>query len=346
MQSNSAEGVAIVSRDNRPVDLVLEGGGVKGIGLLGAVLTLYDAGYRFQRIAGTSAGAIVAALVAAYQKSHRDLHDLEAKMHEVHYRRFADGSLLEGFTGRLGEGLEVLLHEGAHSGDYLYEWLAPLLEEVNVRTFADLRLHDPHSTLKDYQQYSLVVHVSDLTRRVLVRLPWDYGQYGKTADEQLIVDAVRASMSIPFYFRPVQLDTPRGEVTWVDGGLLSNFPITVFDRTDNVKPRWPTWGIKLSGAPVLGDDKPVRTAVGMAIRSLETLTADWNRYRLDEEGVNQRTIYVNTDGISATNFSLPTKTQNELFSNGQAAATEFLKQYDGALSDEWPAWSTGTVDGE
>jgi predicted patatin/cPLA2 family phospholipase len=42
--------------DNKPIDLVLEGGGVKGIALLGAVLTFYDAGYRFKRIAGTSAG--------------------------------------------------------------------------------------------------------------------------------------------------------------------------------------------------------------------------------------------------------------------------------------------------
>jgi NTE family protein len=321
-----------MSDDNKSADLVLEGGGVKGIGLLGAVLSLYDAGYRFQRVAGTSAGAIVAALVVAYQRAGRDLHDLEKVMHKVQYPRFADGPFLEGLTGRLGEGVELLLHEGAHSGDYLYDWLVPLLEEVDVRTFADLRIQDPGSTLKDYQQYSLVVHVSDLSRRVLVRLPWDYSQYGTTADDQLVVDAVRASMSIPFYFRPVQLATPHGEVTWVDGGLLSNFPITVFDRTDKVEARWPTWGIKLSGAPVLGDDKPVRTAVGMAIRSLETLTADWNRYRLDEEGVNQRTIYVNTDGISATNFSLSADTQNTLFSSGQAAAVKFLQQYNGTVS--------------
>ena len=41
---------------HRNLDLVLEGGGVKGIGLVGAVLTLSDAGYRFPRVAGTSAG--------------------------------------------------------------------------------------------------------------------------------------------------------------------------------------------------------------------------------------------------------------------------------------------------
>ena len=39
-------------------DLVLEGGGVKGLGTAGAVMGLLDAGYRFQRVAGTSVGAV------------------------------------------------------------------------------------------------------------------------------------------------------------------------------------------------------------------------------------------------------------------------------------------------
>lgn len=40
-------------------DLVLEGGGIKGIALVGAVTALAEAGYAFPRIAGTSAGAVV-----------------------------------------------------------------------------------------------------------------------------------------------------------------------------------------------------------------------------------------------------------------------------------------------
>jgi NTE family protein len=318
--------VALMPEDRKSVDLVLEGGGVKGIGLLGAVLTLYDAGYRFERIAGTSAGAIVAALVAAYQQAGRDLHELEDVMRKVDYERFADGSLLERITGRLGEGIEMLLHDGAHSGSYLTDWLGPLLEDAGVRTFADLRLDDPGSSLADYQCYSLVVHASDLTRRVLVRLPWDYDQYGQVADEQRVVDAVRASMSIPFYFRPVQVGTPKGTATWVDGGLLSNFPITVFDRTDGKPERWPTWGVKLSGEPRDSVDKPVGNALSMLISCLETLLSDWNRYRLDEEGVNRRTIHVNTDGVSAIDFGISEQTRDSLFRNGQQAAVRFLAQ--------------------
>lgn len=323
----------------KPIDLVLEGGGVKGIGLLGAVLALADAGFRFERVAGTSAGAIVAALVVAYQRAGRDLHDLETVMHEVDYRKFEDENLFERLTGSVGDIIETALDGGAHSGDYLSEWLTQKLEEVDVRTFGDLRIDDANSSLLDYQKYSLVVHVSDVSRQVLVRLPWDYSQYGKHADDERVVDAVRASMSIPFYFRPVQVDTlDGGAVTWVDGGMLSNFPITVFDRTDGHSSRWPTWGVKLSGPPV-NHDRPVRSGIRLAVNCLRTLTADWNRYRLDEEGVGARTLYVNTDGVSATDFTISKATQARLFENGRQAAHAFLRQLpadgpSGADADE------------
>jgi NTE family protein len=323
---------APVSVEERKADLVLEGGGVKGIGLLGAVLTLADAGYTFPRVAGTSAGAIVASLVAAYQKAGRDLHDLTEVMRSVDYARFADGSVLERLTGRFGEGVEVLLHEGAHSGNYLIDWLGPELEKAGVVTFADLALEDPGTSLSEEQRYALVVHASDLSRRALVRLPWDYRHYGMTAGEQRVVDAVRASISIPFYFRPVRVKTASGTVTWVDGGLLSNFPITVFDRTDGHPPRWPTWGVKLSGQPAVAPDRPVRSVLRLATACLDTLTSDWNRYSFDDEGVNQRTIYVDTTGVSATDFTLDARTRQTLFANGQAAARAFL-----ALQQQPPA---------
>ena len=49
----------------KPADLVLSGGGVKGIGLVGAVVGVDGRGIRAQRVSGTSAGSIVGAIVAA-----------------------------------------------------------------------------------------------------------------------------------------------------------------------------------------------------------------------------------------------------------------------------------------
>ncbi len=45
-------------------DAVFEGGGVKGIGLVGAISEIEKAGYGFENLAGTSAGAIVASLLS------------------------------------------------------------------------------------------------------------------------------------------------------------------------------------------------------------------------------------------------------------------------------------------
>jgi len=313
--------------DRKPVDIVLEGGGVKGIALLGAVLTLYDEGYRFPRIAGTSAGAIVAALVASYQRDGRNLHELEEVMYNVPYAEFAAQSLPQRAAGRLGDYVELLLHEGMHKTDCLVEWLGPLLEARRVRTFADLALDDPQTSLQPYQRYAVVVHTSDLSRKVLVRLPWDYSQYDLVADRQPVVEAVRASMSIPFFFRPVQVATDRGRVTWVDGGLLSNFPITAFDRTDGQPARWPTWGIKLSCAPPVQEaDQPVNSALEISLHCLKTLTSEWNRYHLASEGVNQRTVYVDTTGYSSRDFGLDEAAQTTLLARGKAAAQAFLAQ--------------------
>jgi len=252
-------------------------------------------------------------------------------MADLDHRRFADRSGLGKVAGPAGEAIEVVVHGGGHSGDHLTEWLGPLLAAVGVRTFADLRLDDPEAGPFDYQRYSLVVHATDLSRRALVRLPWDYSQYGKNADRQLVVDAVRASMSIPLYFRPVQVETPSGAVTWVDGGVLANYPITVFDRTDGVAPRWPTWGVKLSSRPKATPDAPVRTGPGIALDCLRALATDWNRYRLDEEGVSRRTMYVDTGTVSAVDFEISDVRRRELFEHGKDAARQFLTQMPSTL---------------
>ena len=249
---------------NKHVDLVLEGGGVKNIALLGAVLALSEAGYTFPRVAGTSGGAIIAAAVAAYQRAGLDLGGLVDALMAVDNKRFTAYRRRGLIAGPLSGAVDLVRHGGLHASDYVHEILGPPLEKAGVSTFGHLRIDDDHGTgLPESQRYSLVVHVSDLTRRVLVRLPWDYADYGRAADDERVIDAVQASMSIPFYFRPVKLRTEGGAVTWVDGGLLANFPLTTFDRIDCLPPRWPTWGVKVSSSPKWSADRPVQGPVRM-----------------------------------------------------------------------------------
>jgi len=332
-------------------DLVLEGGGVKGIGLAGAILVLAEAGYHFRRTAGTSAGAIAAVLVAAIEKSGQPMTQLRTYLDAIQYPEFMQAGLIQRIfekAGLVAKGCELVFRPGLYSGDYLRTWLAPRLAECGVETWADLALSpddDPGMSLPDGQWYRAVVHVSDISRGTLARLPWDYGDfYGLPPDEQDVVGSVRASMSIPFFFVPVRtlarpsrarmpdgsvVAWPGGTVTWVDGGMLMNFPIGAFDRVDGAPPRWPTIGIKLSAQPgIQPADRPAGTALQEGIHCLTTATGQWDRYYVERATAN-RTIFVPNAGVKATDFNLGQPKQQELFRNGAEAATRFLIRWAG-----------------
>ncbi len=313
-------------------DLVLEGGGVKGIALVGALAVLEERGYRFHRVAGTSAGAIVGSLVAAGVDTHR----LQQIMAKLDYHSFQDGGWLTRL-GLPGQLLTLLTTRGIHPGDEIRDWLQELLAEHGVRTFADLRGDDPNTSLPREEDYRLVVMASDISQGRLRRLPWDYDRYGLRADEVDVVDAVRASMSIPFFFRPVTLhDRVEHERCWlVDGGMLSNFPVDVFDRRDDHTPRWPTFGIKLSARADAsqGIRHRIDGVWSMAKAMLGTLTGFYDRIHLEQEAVRARTIFIDTMKVQATDFDLDRTTQQQLYDNGRAAAERFL---DG--TEDRPGW--------
>src|SRR3954470_7035986 len=225
-------------------DLVLEGGGVKGAGLAGAVGVLGQR-YTFGRVAGTSAGAIVASFVAAGLTEQ-----LEQIMVETNFADFLDRGGLLGHLGKLGEGTEVLMHEGIFRGNRLHDWIAETLAQAPrpVRTWADLHVPGTDPSTPIEQRYRLVVVVSDISRGRMLRLPWDYPTLlGLDPDTQPVADAVRASASIPFFFRPWHLPVDpsiadgHDNLVLTDGGMLSNFPVELFDDNDA-----PTFGVKLS----------------------------------------------------------------------------------------------------
>src|SRR5699024_7616481 len=89
-------------------DLVLEGGGAKLPGLIGALQSLTAAGYDFHRIAGTSAGAIVGALSAAGLPADRRAQ----RVLEQDFSEFEHLSPVFRFTPWLGKVQGLLFHKG------------------------------------------------------------------------------------------------------------------------------------------------------------------------------------------------------------------------------------------
>jgi NTE family protein len=348
-----AEGFDLGGGTTLVADLALEGGGVKGIGIVGAVSVLAEAGYSFQRVAGSSAGAIAAALIAGISRAGHDMSTLKGYLDGLDFESFMpEGQVhrLLDHLGKVGKGsadVGILLeHPGLYSGDYLETWLGPILHDLGAATFGQLKIteaDDPGSDLPESRRYRLLVHTSDVTREQLVRLPWDYSRYGWAADECSVTEAVRASMSIPLFFKPVtfaakeatvqipkvgsgdiEIHYDAGEVTWVDGGMLRNFPIDAFERTDGEPSRWPTIGVKLSS---LTRHYDASTACHSALEVMEacvhTMMSEWDT-AIAEPTTAARTIFVNNAGIKTTQFDLGKDDKRALFLNGVSAATEFV----------------------
>ncbi len=301
-------------------DLVCEGGGVKGIGLVGAVHALDAAGYRFPRVAGSSAGAVVGCLVATLQRVGEPLSSLEDIAKRIDYHKFTDPSLL-GRIPMVGGALSVLATDGLYEGRYLETFLTGVLAEFGVHTFGDLRTGEeplPYA-------YSLVVTASDLSRRRLVRLPWDLPTYGLDPDEFPVARAVRASSAIPFFFAPVH---EKG-ATWVDGGLLSDFPVGLFDRSDTLAPRWPTFGVRLTTRPGTPPaTHPVRGPLAVGLAAVDTLFTNQDAAYVEDPCTVRRTVFVPSDDISSIDFAItPTQIQ-ALYDKGVLAGEEFLRTWD------------------
>jgi NTE family protein len=299
-------------------DLVCEGGGVRGIGLVGAVAALDAAGYTFPRVVGSSAGAVVASMVAALQGAGEPLTRLQELMRTIDYSKFTDASCL-GKIPVVGGGLSLLVSNGLYKGDYLEKLLRGLLADLGVHTFGDLR------TGEEPLQYgwSLVVTASDISRRRLVRVPWDLASYGIDPDDFSVARAVRASSAIPFFFEPVRVR----KATWVDGGLLSNFPVELFDRPD-ARPEWPTFGIRLSAPPGIPPTHHVSGPLSEGIAVLETLLSDQDAAYINDPCTARRTIFVPAQDVSPIDFDITAEQRDALYEGGLLAGERFLADWD------------------
>jgi NTE family protein len=313
--------------DESFADLVFEGGGVKGIGLAGAYCALLERGVRPKRVAGTSAGAITAALVAAGYES-AELDDILLK---VPFARFKD-TAWEDRVPVVGHPLSVLLQRGIYEGGFFREWMRELLAAKGVRTFGQLA--DPEATeLKD--RYRLKVIVSDVTHRRLLVLPDDAPSLGVEPDDHEVAYAVRMSMSIPIFFEPVMHRNPRTgrDHLIVDGGMLSNFPVWLFDAEKGQPPRWPTFGMLL----VEADPKvPIAHRVQAResgsiidyVRALASTMMEAHDRLYLEKATFVRTVPIPTLGVSTTEFDITPERVHALYESGRKAAFDFLDRWD------------------
>jgi NTE family protein len=314
------------------LDLVLEGGGVKGIGLAGAYSVLEEQGYEPQNVAGTSAGAITAALIAARYSSA----ELKEIVLSLDFKQFEDKAW-EDRLPVIDRSASILLDQGIYEGKRFYEWIKGLLAQKGVYTFADL----VDEEFADDPRYRsrLQVIASDVTSRRLLVLPRDAEVFGLKPDALEVAEAVRMSMSIPIFFEPVRLKDPVTSLKHVivDGGMLSNFPVWLFDCGTDEAPEWPTFGLLLveqdpktpisQRIPAEKRDWGVAPMIAYIKSMAHTMMEAHDRIYL-EKAEYARTIPIPTLGVGTTDFELSRERAEALYESGRDAAEKFLATWD------------------
>jgi len=312
-------------------DAVFQGGGVKGIGFAGAVSAIERAGYEFVNLAGTSAGAIMAALLAVGYTGA----EIEKEIMGLDYSQFCGGAG-PGRFGVLGKAMSLGLFWGMHKTDYFENWLNELLERKGRMVFGDI---STGSGIPQYK-YRFQAIASDISRKRMLVLPGDLAEFGIDPDGFSIARAVRMSISIPFYFMPYWLTGPLMESLVVDGGILSNYPVWLLDDGTN-DPPWPTFGFKFAGAQdERAQPAKITNIQGYSKAIVGTLLeAHDNREISTHKGDHKRSIVISTEvytgkgkrkrkKIKTTDFDITPEESRALFKNGADAAEKFLAEWD------------------
>ncbi|KAA0965476.1 patatin-like phospholipase family protein [Sporosarcina sp. ANT_H38] len=290
------------------IDGVFSGGGLKGFALVGAYQVLEEKGYRFHRVAGTSAGAILASFIAAGYTAK----EIEMMLDEQDFQVLLDPRktiiplpLMKWFL--------LYWRLGLYQGKALENWFLEKLAAKGVYTFSDL----PPGKLK--------LVASDLTNGKMMVLPDDLEGYGLSADTFPIARALRMSCGIPFFFEPVRLKVGKGETIVVDGGVLSNFPMWIFND-ENGNTERPVLGLRLSRSQEEMPGHNIDNALDLFEALFSTMkNAHDERYisRKHERNI----IFIPVDDYSATQFDMDEETKESLMDAGRNSTLKFLKSW-------------------
>ncbi|AXI40121.1 hypothetical protein CX649_10950 [Bacillaceae bacterium ZC4] len=288
------------------IDGVFSGGGIKGFAFIGAYKALEEKGFEFARVAGTSAGSIIAALIAAGYKSDEIL----SLMDSLELRKFLDKR--KGIMSfMLMKWISVYWRMGLYKGQFLEEWMEEKLKAKGVSTFADL----PKGKLR--------VIASDLTNGKIVVLPDDLSKYGINANRFSVAKAVRMSSCLPYFFEPVKLWTKDGVSIVVDGGVLSNFPIWLFDG--KIKKR-PILGFQLSAHIEERPRNEIKNALSMFHALFETMKEAHDARHIATR--HERSIvFIPVENILTTEFKITNEKKQELIQLGKEKTETFLKKW-------------------
>ncbi|MCL5283483.1 MAG: patatin-like phospholipase family protein [Armatimonadetes bacterium] len=378
-------------------DGVFEGGGAKGVAFVGALDLLQQAGRWYDRVAGTSAGAITASLIACgYPATCGSASDCSAPGHDecikglifnTQFQQFMDHPSADTITRQEKENcllmqllekvklpltpkwVERCISRLVLNGllllpdfRFLFNWLEKggIYEGEVFRLWMNQAIHrrlcalaerndlpppsafPTFSEAKAITQIHLSVVASNLTKDQVLILNEN------TTPDLAIADAVRMSMSIPFFYRPVIF---QGNDV-VDGGVISNYPMFLFseenDYVHNTLEELKRMNLGLMLDERIGSPEPSREMVlqervtgaeaenerallgpyQRVLHLVDTMLSARDAMHMKNEYHN-RTIRLPVKGYSTIQFQMTLDQKRDLCDRGWSATADFLSQWEG-----------------
>lgn len=311
-------------------NLAFEGAGIRGIAYAGVLeeLERLDKLKGIEKVGGTSAGAITAMMVSLGYSS-KEIGDLIAS---TQFRKFNDGRFM--FVGGLARMTKLY---GWYRGDRFREWTSKIVEEKTGN--ADITFEE--LSAKGYKD--LYITATCLNKQKLIVFSKD--NYPKMK----VKDAVRISVSIPLYFQAVLIDStgavykkPDGKQQLdvvVDGGIIGNFPITMFDTfvTDSANmpqriPNFQTIGVRIDSDVQIEKDSYTRELAPIEIKNVNDylsslyilIIENLNRNELTDEDW-ARTISVSSVGINPRIKKMSKEQKESLIQSGRAYTAKYMR---------------------
>ena len=331
-------------------NLVFEGGGVKGVAYLGALEVLEERGILpdITRVAGASVGGLNAVLLALNYSTA----ETRKVIWSLDFKKFLDDD-----WGVVRDSRRFIRDYGWYKGDFFSRWAGRLIKAKAgsaLATFADLKQ-------QGFRDLSLVV----------TNLATGFSEVcsAEHTPDMPVVRALRMTISIPFFFTAVP---GKGLDLYVDGGLLRNYPVKIFDRekyvtrgcldrhsiqtgyyaADNALRKKAesayvynkeTLGFRLDPRDkinVLRDGgRPRRRKVGDLfdfVSAVVTTVLDAQQSMHLHSDDWQRTIYIDSLGIGTTDFKLKASQKAALVEQGKLGVQQYLGWYETARGSRRP----------
>lgn len=308
--------------------LVFQGGGAKGISYIGALEAIdsmdkENSNYiqkNIKRVAGTSAGAITAFLIAAGYSSS----EIREQLYPLNFDDLFEHPVSDFFEiiknsppveslKKIIEIFWVIFKSGGYNtGDKFKLFMGELLKK---KGFA------PGITFEHLQKktgISLHVYSLDVAANKLI----EFSAENENTSSTSVVDAIRASMSLPLVFTPVKLQTEDGTPydVYTDGGLIKNYPIDFSAEH-----------IKNTVGFVFGQNK--RTEPTKELSLFELLLDEAEDYLFSQDVLNyadpkyvDRTVFIDNLNINTLSFDMSQEDKDDAIAKAKQATLDWISQ--------------------